>query len=84
MSQLGAAIDNGSLPVRGLHGLFQHNWLGGLVWKSEEGSVAVGDGGEGDDEDRSNGLVTGDDVQGSVSYGAVLQDWESDSDGGDE
>ena len=49
-SQLGAARDNGSLPILGPHSKFQQQRLGGTVRKYEECAAAVGGGGNGADE----------------------------------
>ena len=43
----------------------------------------MGDGGKCSEKDESNGVGTGDDVQGGGSECATLRDWESSSDKGD-
>ena len=66
LSKIGAARDNGPLPILGLHCQFQQQQMNGYVWKYEEGTAVVGYGGKGADEEGRNGAGTGNDIQVGV------------------
>ena len=57
-----------------MHSNVQHQQLDGPVRQYDEGAAAVGGGGGGSDKDLSNGVGTGDDVQGCGLEHATL--WE--------
>ena len=55
-----------------MHSNVQHQQLDGPVRQYDEGAAAVGGGGGGSDKELSNGVGTGDDVQGCGLEHATL------------